>query len=111
MPEPPHRYAVVYERPYSGPERPETLVRHRGDDEPCEAEMLTVEGTWRPTSLLDDVHLGLAHDEVVAVMRPQARAFVDAWRAAGRLTAVPPGFDNDPTDATVEATDAPAEDR
>jgi hypothetical protein len=111
MPEPPHRYAVVYERPYSGPERPETLVRYPDEDEPGEAEMLTVEGTWRPTSLLDDCRLGLAHDEVVAVMRPQAQAFVDAWRVAGRLTAVPPGLDDHPTGATVEATDAPAEDR
>lgn len=112
MPEQSYRYAVVYERPYSGPQRPETLVRHRPDEEHGEAEMLTAEGTWRSTSVLEDVHLGLTHDEVAAVMRPQAQAqaYVDVWRAAGRLAAVPPGFEDGPANATVDAADAPAGD-
>ena len=84
------RYFAVFERPYSDARRPETLVRQWADGPPDDAEVLTDSGEWRPTRLLDEVVLGLTHDEVEPIMRPQARAFVDAWREAGHLAVVPP---------------------
>lgn len=98
MGESPVRYGVVFERPYSDADRPETLVRWRdgagvGADPTAEvvpsAEVLTVEGIWRPTTLPDDALLGLTHDEVVPVGAARAQALMADWHRSGRLAPGP----------------------
>lgn len=99
MPERALRYAGVFERPYSDARHPETLIRHWSDGVRDDAEVLTDRGEWRPTRLLDEVVLGLTHDEVEPVTRAQARAFADAWRRDGRLAALPSDLADPPVGA------------